>query len=74
MFNSEITKELYELSSLYEERWGKEVDYLGLPSNCSQEMLVQAMKNIVDTGESVLCGLKTVRDLTDDHNEKSYQD
>ena len=65
MINIEIIQEIHRLSALYEDRWGKEVDYIDIPSNCSQEKLVQAIRIIVDTGESVLCGMKfRVRDNT----------
>ena len=64
MINIEIIQEIHRLSALYEDRWGKEVDYIDIPSNCSQEKLVQAIRIIVDTGESVLCGMKKVRDIS----------
>lgn len=63
MLNIEVVQEIHKLCSQYEKRWGKEVDCIGMPSVCTQEKLLQAMRIIVDTGESVLCGLKKVKDL-----------
>ena len=63
MINIETLQEIHRLSVLYENRWGKEVDYIGMPSNCSQEMLLMSLRVVVNTGESVLIGMKKVRTI-----------
>ena len=64
MINIKILQELNKLSALYEKRWGKKVDYIGMPSNISQERLLLVLRYIVDTGDSVLVGFQKVRNIT----------
>lgn len=64
MINPSVLKEINELSTIYEARFGKDVDYMGLPSTVSQSKLLQAFRIIVNTGDSLIIGLKKVRDLT----------
>lgn len=60
MINEEAMKELEELNRLYEENWGREVDYTIVPRGMTQEMLVMILSRIVDTGESVLVGYEKI--------------
>ena len=72
MINIEILQEMTELCSLYKNRWNKQVDYVGMPSNMSQERLLLILRYIVDTGDSVLVGSQKVRDIL--HEYHSYLD
>lgn len=63
MINPDVIKEIHKLSTEYEKRFDKEIDYAGLPSTVSQEKFLQALRIIVETGDSVLVGLTKVRDL-----------
>lgn len=62
MFDVEVMEEVDKLCSLYESRFGKEVDCIGLPTTMSQEKLLLTLRIIVNTGDSVLTGFKKVRD------------
>lgn len=64
MIDIEVLQELHKYSALYEERWGKEVDYIGLPSIVSQEKLLLALRHAVKTGDSFLVSMQKVRDIT----------
>ncbi len=72
MINIEMLQEMNELCSLYKSRWNKDVDYIGMPSNMSQERLLLILRYIVDTGDSVLVGSQKVRDIL--HEYHSYLD
>ena len=63
MINPNVIKETHKLATEYEKRFGKEIDCVGLPSTVSQEKFLQALRIIVDTGDSVLVGMTKVRDL-----------
>jgi hypothetical protein len=67
MVNIEVLQELHKLATLYEERWGKEVDYVGMPSTISQQRLLLILRYIVDTGDSVLVGAQKVRNILDEY-------
>lgn len=54
MMNELAMKRIEELSELYEQRWGKKVDFTIIPPGCTQEKLASILERIVDTGESVL--------------------
>ena len=69
MVNIEVLKELHELSTLYETRWGKEVDYVGMPTTISQKRLLLILRNIVDTGDSVLVGAQKIRDILNEYHD-----
>lgn len=69
MINPSVIKEIHKLCSQYEAKFGKEIDYMGLPSTISQEKFLQALRVIVDTGDSVLVGLTKVRDLVNPYFE-----
>lgn len=56
MINEKAMRQIEELSTLYEQRWGKSPDFMIRPPKCSQEMLVQILALIVDTGDSILIG------------------
>ena len=56
MIDEEAMKRIYELSDLYEYRWGKEPDILAMPSTIDQRQLADVLERIVDTGESVMVG------------------
>ena len=56
MINPNVIKKLDSLCALYEQRWGKEVNYTVLPGGITQEKLVDVLERIVDTGESILVG------------------
>ena len=63
MINPSVINEIHKLASQYEAKFGKEIDYIGLPSTISQEKLLQALRIIVNTGDSVLVGLEKLRNL-----------
>ena len=56
MTNPEAENRISELFALYEQTWGKELDFIGLPGVITQENLVTILERIVDTGESILVG------------------
>lgn len=58
-----VMQELCRLSELYKLRWGKEVDYIGMPATISQERLLFALRYAVKTGDSILVSLQKVKDL-----------
>lgn len=58
MVNIAILREMHKLCSLYEKRWGREVDFIGMPDNLSQEKLLQVMRIIAETGDSVMVGFQ----------------
>ncbi len=63
MIDVAMMKESIKLGQLYESRWGKEVDFVGMPSFLGQHKLLLVMRLIVDTGDSVLVGYQKIRDL-----------
>ena len=67
MVNVKAMQEIHKLSSLFEKRWGKEVDYGGLPDSICQETLVQVLRLIVETGDSVLVGFQKRKALIDSY-------
>ncbi len=56
MIDVEAIEKIKELSKLYEQRWGKEVDLMVIPPGCTQDKLAVVLERIVDTGESFLVG------------------
>ena len=52
---------LDELLALYEKRWGKPVDYVGIPPVLTTDKMVKVLERIIDTGESVTVGFEKVR-------------
>ena len=69
MINIEVMQELHELSLLYEARWGKDVDYVGMPTTISEKRLLLILRYIVDTGDSVLVGAQKVRDILNEYHD-----
>lgn len=65
LINVKAMQEIHKLSSLYEKRWGKEVDYVGMPTRLCQETLLQVLRLIVETGDSILVGLQKRKALID---------
>lgn len=63
MIDTEIMQESIKLGELYESRWGKEVDFVGMPSSLGQHKLLLIMRLIVDTGDSILVGYQKIRDF-----------
>ena len=68
MVNIEILQELHRYSLLFEERWGREVDYVGMPSHISQERLLLILRYAVETGDSVLVSAQKVRDIISEYH------
>lgn len=68
MVNIEVLQEIHRLSLLYEQRWGKEVDYVGMPATVSQERLLLALRYAVETGDSILVSLQKIRDITREYH------
>ena len=62
-YNPEVLKRLNELCDLYQKRWGKPVDFVGVPGSPAfkQENLVRILERIVDTGESIIVGFDKLR-------------
>lgn len=56
MIDEIAMKKINELSELYEQRWGKEVDFLAMPSTIHQGQIAEILERIVDTGESIMVG------------------
>ena len=65
MIDVTMMQEIYKLCALYEKRWGKEVDYTGMPANIGQEKLLQILRIIVETGDSILVGFQKRKALVD---------
>ena len=61
MINEEAVHRIEELSDLYEQRWGKKVDYLVTPPEITQEKLVKVLERITDTGESITYLQKNIK-------------
>ncbi|MBQ3125186.1 MAG: hypothetical protein IJC09_07200 [Clostridia bacterium] len=59
-----VMKEIQELEAIYEKRWGKPVDFIGMPSTITQESFLLVMRLIIETGESVLVGFEKTKHLT----------
>ena len=72
MINIDVLQELHKYNLLYEQRWGQEIDYVGIPNVISEERLLLIFRYIVNTGESVLVGLQKVRDII--HEYHNYID
>ena len=56
MIDEAAMNKINELSEQYKERWGKEVDLIGMPNNTDQTKMVRILERIVDTGESIIVG------------------
>ena len=69
LINVKAIQEIHKLSSLYEKRWGKEVDYVGMPTRLCQETLLQVLRLIVETGDSILVGFQKRKSLVDPYND-----
>ena len=69
LVNVKAMQEIHKLSSLYEKRWGKEVDYVGMPTRLCQETLLQVLRLIVDTGDSILVGFQKRKALVDPYHD-----
>ena len=65
MIDVKMMQESIKLGQLYENRWGKEVDFVGMPSSIGQHKLLLVMRLIVDTGDSVLVGYQKIKKLVD---------
>lgn len=63
MIDVEMMQEAIELGKLYDSRWGKEIDFVGMPSVLGQHKLLLVMRLIVDTGDSVLVGYQKINEL-----------
>lgn len=63
MIDVDIMEEQIKLGKLYEIRWGKEIDFVGMPPVLTQHKLLLVMRFIVDTGDSVLVGYKKIKGL-----------
>ena len=69
MIDVEMMQEAIKLGKLYESRWGKEVDFVGMPPNLGQHNLLLVMRLIVDTGDSVLVGYQKIKKLINPYYE-----
>ncbi len=67
MINIDVLREINKLTSIYEERWGKEIDYNGMPTHITQERLLLALRYAVKTGDSALVSLQKIRDITNEY-------
>jgi len=61
MIDDHLLPEIQELLDLYYKRFDVVVDFVGLPSNITQEDIYAALSRIVDTGESLFVGLQKTK-------------
>ena len=54
MHDESVLEEIRHLEKVYEETYGKKVDYIGLPSVLTMEGLVECLKLMIDDNLSIL--------------------
>jgi len=69
MVDIEVLRELHALSSVFEQRWGKEVDYAGMPATVSEKRLLLALRYAVETGDSILVSLQMIQDIMREYHD-----
>ena len=74
MTNKRALECIRTYSTLYETRWGKAVDFVGMPKTVSQEKLVQILRYICDTGDSLTVGAQKVRETEKAFLERLLQE
>lgn len=42
-----------ELTAEYRKKWGRNIDYLGLPRAMSDEVLIKTLERAIETGEPI---------------------
>lgn len=62
MYNPDVLERIAELAELYKQRWGNDVFDMTIPNTLSQEKSVRILEHIVDTGESIVGGMKYVNE------------
>ena len=65
MVNQAALEKIEVLLQEYKYNWGKEADLTCIPAGMSQEKLVEVLERVVETGESILAGLRNCRKITD---------
>ena len=53
MFNFGVMYKVQELTAEYRKKWGRNIDYLGLPRAMSDEVLIKTLERAIETGEPV---------------------
>lgn len=61
MINVEALEKVRILEQKYKETWGINVDYTIIPSEMTQEKLVDVLERIVETGESISAGFSNIK-------------
>lgn len=57
-----------ELGKVYEETWGKKVDYKIMPPNITQEQLVEILSLMIKTNDSLLVAWNKLYNTKDSNN------
>lgn len=52
--NNFISKEIKDLNKKYKKIWGKDVDYKIIPFGITQEKLMECLKLMIETNDSLL--------------------
>lgn len=61
MINIEALDKIKVLEQEYKNTYGKEVDYTIIPPGLSQEKLVNVLKRMIDTNESIIVAYNKIR-------------
>lgn len=71
MIDKSALCEIEKLQKIYENRWGKSLDFSIslLPRTVTQDRLCLILRRIVDTGESCLIGYEKIREISLSYEE-----